>query len=90
MTWLEKAGDWLVAAGEWCKEHWKLIVTVLIVIVAVVLICTGIGGILAAMAWGALIGTTIGDAAGGVVSHISGGSFWEGAETAHSWVRLAG
>ena len=79
--WLEKAGDWLVAAGEWCKEHWKLIVTVLIVIVAVVLICTGIGGIIAAMAWGAIYGAVAGGAIGGAMSMLGGGSFWEGAES---------
>lgn len=66
--------------GEWCKEHWKALVTVAIVIVAVALICTGVGGILGAMALGALIGTGIGGTVGGIVSVISGGSFFEGFE----------
>ncbi len=67
-------------AGTWCKAHWKVIVTVAIVIVAVALICTGVGGILGAMAIGALLGAAIGGVAGGTISALQGGSFLEGFE----------
>ena len=46
--------------GEWCKEHWKAAITIVIVIAAVILVATGVGGILGAMALGALFGTGIG------------------------------
>lgn len=75
--WLEVA---LEDAGEWCKEHWKLIVTVVIVVVAVCLICTGIGGIIGAMAVGALLGAAFGGLLGGCMNAIAGKSFWEGFE----------
>ncbi len=65
---------------NWCKKHWKLIVTVVIVIVAVVLICTGVGGPLGAAAIGALIGAGAGGIFGGIMSAASGSSFWEGVE----------
>lgn len=76
----ERFCDGCKKVGEWCKEHWKLIITVVIVVVAVVLICTGVGGILGATALGALLGTAIGGTVGGVMSVISGGSFFEGFE----------
>lgn len=76
----EKFCDGCNKVGEWCKEHWKLVVTVVIVIAAIVLICTGVGGILGAMALGALLGAVIGGVAGGVMNAITGGSFWEGFE----------
>ena len=76
----EKFCDGFKSVGEWCKEHWKLIVTIVIVVVAVILICTGVGGIIGAMAIGALLGTAIGGIAGGTISALSGGSFWEGFE----------
>ena len=76
----EKAGDWIVSVGQWCKEHWKLIVTIVIVIVAIALICTGVGGIFGAMALGALWGAGIGGIAGGAISALQGGSFLEGFE----------
>lgn len=66
--------------GDWCKEHWKAIVTVVIVIVAVALICTGVGGPLGAAAIGALIGAGAGGLFGGIMSAATGGSFWEGFE----------
>lgn len=56
-SWIENKLD---KAGEWCKEHWKLLVTVVVVIVAVILVCTGVGGIVGAMAFGALVGSGIG------------------------------
>lgn len=76
----EKWDDFWVSAGEWCKEHWKLVVTITVVIVAIALICTGVGGILGFMALGALFGAGIGGTVGGIMSVISGGSFFEGFE----------
>jgi len=47
--------DDMASVGQWCKEHRKLIVTVFIVVTAIAILCTGIGGVLlAAMATGAL------------------------------------
>lgn len=66
--------------GEWCKKHWKLLVTVGIVVIAAALICTGVGGILGAMALGALIGAGVGGMMGGIMSVINGGSFFNGLE----------
>lgn len=77
----EKFCDGCKAVGEWCKEHWKLIVTVVIVVVAVVLLCTGVGGILGAAALGAIMGAGIGGISGGLESMANGGSFWEGFES---------
>ncbi|MCL2137600.1 MAG: polymorphic toxin-type HINT domain-containing protein [Coriobacteriia bacterium] len=80
----EKICDGLATVGQWCKEHWKLIVTVILVIVAVVLICTGVGGpfaaIILAAAKGLIIGAITGGLMGGAMSYLSGGSFWEGFE----------
>lgn len=77
----EKFCDACKAVGEWCKEHWKLIVTIVIVAVAIVLICTGVGGaIVLGAAWGALMGAGIGGLSGGLESLANGGSFWEGFE----------
>ncbi|MEE0675880.1 MAG: hypothetical protein UCN61_08480 [Ruminococcus sp.] len=77
--------DGLQTAGEWCKEHWKLIVTVVIVVVAVVLLCTGVGSglgavLLAGACWGAIMGACIGGVAGGIGSMMNGGSFLSGFE----------
>lgn len=66
--------------GEWCKEHWKAAITIVIVIAAVILVATGVGGILGAMALGALFGTGIGGLFGGIISAVTGGSFWDGFE----------
>jgi hypothetical protein len=79
-NWFEKRWDDIKSAAEWCKEHWKLIVTIVIVVVAVILICTGVGGILGAAALGALIGAGTGGLMGGLSSMAAGGSFWEGFE----------
>ncbi len=70
----------LKSAGEWCKEHWKLLVTIVIVVVTIALICTGVGGIFGAMAVGALFGAGIGGIVGGIMSVISENSFLEGFE----------
>ena len=76
----EKFCDKLKDVGEWCKEHWKLVVTVVICIAAIALICTGVGGILGAAALGALIGAGSGGLIGGISSVMAGGSFLEGFE----------
>lgn len=87
----EKVGDVCTGAYEWvadkvdkvctwCREHWKAIATVVIVIVAVVLICTGVGGPLGAAAIGALIGAGTGGLFGGIMQAANGGSFWKGFE----------
>lgn len=76
----EKFCDTFEDVGEWCKEHWKLVVTVVICIAAVALICTGVGGILGAAAIGALIGAGSGGLIGGLSSIASGGSFLDGFE----------
>ena len=76
-SWLEEKWD---NACEWCKEHWKAAITIVIVIAAVILVATGVGGILGAMALGALFGTGIGGLFGGIISAVTGGSFWDGFE----------
>ena len=76
----EKFCDGLKKVGDWCKEHWKLIATVVICIAAIALICTGVGGILGAAAIGALIGAGSGGLLGGISSVLSGGSFLDGFE----------
>jgi hypothetical protein len=68
------------SACEWCKEHWKAAITIVIVIAAVILVATGVGGILGAMALGALFGTGIVGLFGGIISAVTGGSFWDGFE----------
>ena len=76
----EKFCDGLKKVGDWCKDHWKLIATVVICIAAIALICTGVGGILGAAAIGALIGAGSGGLLGGISSVLSGGSFLDGFE----------
>ena len=76
----EKFCDGLKKVGEFCKEHWKLIVTVVICVAAIALICTGVGGILGAAALGALIGAGSGGLMGGISSVLAGGSFLDGFE----------
>lgn len=90
-SWLEQRWEdcksALKTAGEWCKEHWKLIVTVILVIAAVVIIVVTAGTalgplsvLLVAVAKGIIIGATIGGLVGGTISAITGGSFFEGFE----------
>ena len=56
-------------------------VTIVIVVVAVALLWTGLGGVLLAGAcWGALSGAVIGGVSGGLTSMANGGSFLEGFE----------
>ncbi len=74
--------------GDWCKEHWKAVITGLILVIAVVglvvlSLVTG-GGILVAIiagaCWGAISGAVIGGIFGGINSKKNGVSFWEGVE----------
>ena len=83
----EKAGDWLVSAGEWCKEHWKLIVVIVLVIIAIVVIVCTFGTalgpfmlIVVGACKGLIMGALVGGLMGGATSWLSGGSFWEGFE----------
>lgn len=86
----EKFKDGCKNVGEWCKEHWKAIVTILIVIAAVVcLFIPGVNAAIAGLAFGkiilgaaagALMGAISGGLMGGITSVLSGGSFWEGVE----------
>ena len=73
--------------GAWCKEHWKAIATIIIVIAAIaIIVVTGgtaagpIAALLLAMAKGALVGAAIGAASGGILNLLTGKSFWEGVE----------
>lgn len=80
-------GDWerfWDGCGEWCREHWKAVVTGVLVIAAVALICTGVGGPLGAILLGAckglLVGVAIGGVLGGLSSVAAGRPFLEGLE----------
>ena len=77
---MEKIVDAMKKACEWCKEHWKLLVTIVIVAVSIVLLCTGVGAILAGACWGAILGAVIGGVSGGLDSMARGGSFLDGFE----------
>ena len=78
----EKFKEGCKKVGEWCKEHWKAIITVVIVITAVVILvtCPACGAIIAGACWGAISGAVIGGVAGGLSSLAAGGSFWAGFE----------
>ena len=83
---IEHICDGVQSAAEWCKEHWKFIATVVLVAVAVVLLCTGVGSglgaaIIAGACWGAILGAVIGGVSGGINSAIQGGSFFDGFES---------
>ena len=83
---IEHICDGVQSAAEWCKEHWRFIATVVLVAVAVVLLCTGVGSglgaaIIAGACWGAILGAVIGGVAGGINSAIKGGSFFDGFES---------
>ena len=90
--WKEKTKDWFVSAGEWCKEHWKAIVTIVLVIaaVAIIVLCPASAGLILAIAKGILFGAAIGGVAGGVINAITGGSFWEGFENGAFMGAIAG
>ena len=83
----EKFCDACEKVGEWCKEHWKLLVTVVLVIVAIVVIVVTwgaalgpIAGIFVAACKGLVMGALIGGISGGVNSVKNGGSFLDGFE----------
>ena len=83
----EKFCDACKAVGEWCKEHWKLIVTVVLVIVAIVVVVVTWGAalgplatILVAACKGLVMGALIGGLSGGMESLANGGSFLDGFE----------
>ena len=83
----EKICDGFAAAGEWCKEHWKLIITAVLVIasVAVIILSGGtalgaLGPVLLMIAQGTIIGAVSGGLIGGLSSLLTGGSFLEGFE----------
>ena len=78
---MEKIVDAMKKACEWCKEHWKLIATIVIVAVSiVVLLIPGVGPIIAGACWGAILGACIGGVSGGLDSMARGGSFLDGFE----------
>lgn len=65
--------------GQWCKDHWKEIVLVIEIVVAVVCICVpGLQGIGTGILIGALKGALTGGLIGGITSMLTGGSFLEG------------
>ena len=78
--------DGLQSVGEWCKEHWKLIVVAILVVVAIVVIVVTWGAatgpllLLAGAAKGLLAGALIGGLMGGASSALTGGSFLDGFE----------
>ena len=78
---MEQIADGMKKACEWCKEHWKLIATIVIVAVSiVVLLIPGVGPIIAGACWGAILGACIGGVSGGLDSMARGGSFLDGFE----------
>lgn len=78
-TW-EKICDAVGSVCEWCVKHWKLIATIALVIVSIVLLCTGVGGILAGACWGCIFGALLGGLTGGLESVAKGGNFLDGFE----------
>ena len=80
----EKICDGFASVGEWCKEHWKLIVTAVLVIVAVVIIVlsggTAVAPFLLMIAKGTIAGAVSGGLIGGLSSLLNGGSFIDGYE----------
>lgn len=79
-SWLEKICDTVQKVCDWCAKHWKLLATIALVAVSIVLLATGVGGIIAGACWGAILGAVIGGVSGGLESMANGGSFLEGFE----------
>ena len=84
---IEHICDGVQSAIEWCKEHWKLLVTIVLVVAAIAVIVftagTAIGPIAAvavAASKGVLIGTAVGGLSGGIFNTIAGKSFFDGFE----------
>ena len=75
----EKFCEGLKKVGQWCKDHWKEIVLVIEIVVAVVCLCVpGLQGIGTGILIGALKGALTGGLIGGITSMLTGGSFLEG------------
>ena len=78
----EKFKDGCKKVGEWCKDHWKLLATIVIVVAAIVVVVffPAAAPVLLLAAKGAIMGAVSGGLIGGLSSWASGGSFWEGFE----------
>ena len=75
----EKFKDGCKKVGEWCKEHWKEILAIAVVITGVVLcFVPGLNWLGSGILIGSLKGALSGGLIGGLSSWASGGSFWEG------------
>ena len=83
---IEKIVDGMKKACEWCKEHWKLLATIVIVAIAIVgmvvatIFTFGGATILFGACLGAVMGAVIGGISGGLDSMARGGSFLDGFE----------
>lgn len=79
----EKFCDKCKKVKEWCKEHWKLLVTIVIVAaaVAVIVFFPAAAPIIVCMAKGAIFGALLGGAVGGTLSLLMGNSFLDGLES---------
>lgn len=88
----EKFKDGLKKTGEWCREHWKLIVAVVVVIAAVVVCVLFPAAIpfVVEIAKGALLGAAVGGLTGGGISALLGESFWEGFKEGALWGAVFG
>lgn len=81
----EKAKGSLSKAWEWCKKHWKIVVTAVLVIAAIAILvfcpAAGLGLLALAAAKGVLLGAVIGGVIGGVFSGLiawrTGKPIWE-------------
>jgi hypothetical protein len=65
--------DDIIKSSNNLNAQRKLLVTIVIVAVSIVLLCTGVGAILAGACWGAILGTVIGGVSGGILGGIMGG-----------------
>ena len=75
----EKFKDGCKKVGEWCQEHWKEILAVVVVITGIVLcFVPRLNWLGSGILMGALKGALSGGLIGGLSSWASGGSFWEG------------
>ena len=89
----EKSGweNFKDGCAEWCKEHWKVLVTVGLVLAAIAVIVLLPGAaLLVAIAKGVLDCVFWGGVIGGIISAITGGSFWEGFEEGAFFGAIAG
>lgn len=89
----DKVKESLQTAGQWCREHWKLVVTAVIAVVAVVVLCILFPAVIpfvVSIAEGALKGALIGGLMGGGMNALLGESFWEGFKTGALWGAVFG